>query len=171
MAAPRSPLTAVHPRRPVSNPDFDLPTLASCNFTALRMASRRISQAYDVALAPAGIKTTQLSILAALERLHATPPTINELAARLVLDRSTLGQNLRPLERDGLLQIRADAADARMRRLVLSQAGRAKLRQGVACWQTAQRQFEARVGAADAAALRRMLFSIALDAPAAGPWK
>jgi len=39
-----------------------------CNCTALRKASRRISQLYDAALAPSGLKITQRAILAQVAR-------------------------------------------------------------------------------------------------------
>ncbi len=68
-----------------------------CNCTALRKASRRMSQFYDAALAPSGLRSTQFSILADLARRGDTPPTIRELSETLVLDQSTIGQNLRPL--------------------------------------------------------------------------
>src|SRR5437016_3902970 len=80
---------------------------ASCTCGSLRKASRRISQFYDSALAPAGIKSTQFAILSEVARGSiAGPVTMCELAAAMVMDRSTLGHNLRPLERDDLVVLR-----------------------------------------------------------------
>src|ERR1700680_4662513 len=80
---------------------------AACTCGSLRKASRRISQFYDTALAPAGIKSTQFSILSEVERGSiAGPVTMCELASAMVMDRSTLGHNLRPLERDDLVVLR-----------------------------------------------------------------
>ncbi len=138
----------------------DLPDLRMCNFSALRMASRRVSQVYDTILAPLGVKTTQLSILAVVAQKGDPPLTINALADMLVMDRSTLGQNLRPLERQGLLKIATDPLDRRARRVTLTRQGRAKLGEGVAYWHKAQAHFEAQFGA-EAAALRKTLFRIA----------
>src|SRR5947209_17853830 len=75
-----------------------------CNCLALRQAARHVSQFYDQHLAPTGLRTTQFSILAKLKRLG--PMTINALARELVMDRTTLGRTMLPLERDGLITIK-----------------------------------------------------------------
>src|SRR5260221_1456963 len=92
----------------------------ACNFRALRQAARHVSQAYDARLASVGLKTTQYSILAKLNRLG--PLSINELAKLMVMDRTTLGRSVRPLERDNLLAI-GGAHDGSKRRLRLRPAG------------------------------------------------
>src|SRR5215813_9914645 len=73
---------------------------SACNCTALRKASRRISQLYDAALAPCGIKTTQRAILAQVGR--SEPATVGELAEALVMDPGALAHTLKPWDRDGL---------------------------------------------------------------------
>ena len=73
-----------------------------CNCLAVRQAARHITQFYDRCLAPSGLRTTQFSILAKLKRLG--PMTINALAAELVMDRTTLGRNILPLQRESLNQ-------------------------------------------------------------------
>src|SRR5499425_121535 len=93
----------------------------SCNCLALRQASRVLSQFYDQELAPSGLRTTQFSILAAIHRLG--PITINALARELVMDRTTLGRNVLPLERDGLIGIEASATDGRAKEIHLTKAG------------------------------------------------
>ena len=75
-----------------------------CNCLALRQAARHVTQFYDQCLAPSGLRTTQFSILAKLKRLG--PMTINALARELVMDRTTLGRTMLPLERDGLITIK-----------------------------------------------------------------
>lgn len=140
----------------------DLPDLRMCSFSALRMASRRVSQVYDAILAPLGIKTTQLSVLAVVAQAGETPLTINALADKLVMDRSTLGQNLRPLERLGFLFVGTDSHDRRVRRVTLTALGMAKLREGVAYWHEAQAHFDAHFGP-EAAPLRKTLFRIATN--------
>ena len=74
-----------------------------CNCLALRQAARVVTQLYDQHLAANGLRTTQYSILARLNRLG--PMTINALAAELVMDRTTLGRNILPLMRDGLVRV------------------------------------------------------------------
>jgi DNA-binding MarR family transcriptional regulator len=133
----------------------------ACNATALRKASRRLTQLYDDALGPCGLRSTQYAILAEVGRRGDDPPTMRELAEALVLDRSALGHNVRPLERDGWLALAASSADRRRRHVVLTPAGSAILDEARPRWQAAQRQFEAALGADEAARLRSILTSIA----------
>jgi DNA-binding MarR family transcriptional regulator len=125
-----------------------------CNCLALRQAARHVSQIYDGYLAAEGLKTTQYSILAKLSRLG--PLSINELAKSMVMDRTTLGRAVRPLERDRLLTIGA-GEDGRTRRLKLTAAGQAKLKAAVTQWREAQKKFEIAFGINDSAELRTVL--------------
>jgi hypothetical protein len=79
------------------------PNLSDCNCLAVRQAARYVTQLYDRHLAASGLRTSQYGTLAKLKRRG--PMAINELAAELVIDRTTLGRNIRPLERDGLITI------------------------------------------------------------------
>src|SRR5271167_1373901 len=92
-----------------------------CNCLAVRQAARHITQFYDQFLATCGLRTTQFSILAKLRRLG--PMSINTLAADLVMDRTTLGRNILPLERDGLIAIEKQKRDRRTKALRLTEAG------------------------------------------------
>src|ERR1700730_4255573 len=85
-----------------------------CNCLAVRQAPRHITRFYDQFLPASGLRTTQFSILAKLRRLG--PMTINALAADMVMDRTTLGRNIRPLERDGLIAVERGAVIAGARR-------------------------------------------------------
>jgi len=126
-----------------------------CNCTALRKASRRISQLYDTALAPSGLKTTQRAILAEIGR--SQPTTVGELAEALVMDSGALAHTLKPLERDGLVAVAVDPDDRRNRLITLTRRGRAKLAKTDALWAKAQRGFAAAFGRADSRALREGL--------------
>jgi len=133
-----------------------------CNGTALRKATRRVSQLYDAVLAPTGLRGTQRSILIHIARAQMTEagsPSMGALAAALVLDRSALAHNLKPLERDGLVAVEVDPADRRGRIVVLTELGRTRLDATTPLWAEAQRRFEASFG--DAAALRAALALIA----------
>jgi DNA-binding MarR family transcriptional regulator len=130
-----------------------------CNCLALRQAARQATQLYDRHLAPAGLRTTQFSVLVNLRRLG--PMTINRLAAEMVVDRTTLGRNILPLERDGLIAIRQGADDRRRRELELTKAGTERLRRAVKLWAGAQKEFESRFGVERAAALRSELRDVA----------
>src|ERR1700737_3035419 len=116
-----------------------------CNCLALRQAARHVTQFYDQCLAPAGLRTTQLSILARLKRLG--PLTINALARELVMDRTTLGRNMLPLEREGLITIEEGAPDRRSKVLHLTKAGAERIRAARKLWGEAQTHFERSFGA------------------------
>ena len=88
---------------------------------------------------------------------------MGELAETLVLDRSALGHNLRPLERDGLIALVAGDDDRRRRRVVLTRRGRAKFAQARRAWKLAQDRFDEVFGASAAAKLRVTLLGIARD--------
>jgi DNA-binding MarR family transcriptional regulator len=129
-----------------------------CNCAAIRQAARRVTRLYDQALAPAGLRITQYPILAWLAA--AGPVTMHVLADRMVMDRATLGHNLRPLQAQGLVTLTA-GQDRRSRLVGLTEAGRRKLRDARPAWDAAQRTFEAAFGAEDSAALRATMVRLA----------
>jgi DNA-binding MarR family transcriptional regulator len=129
-----------------------------CNCLAVRQAARRISQFYGAFLAPSGLKATQFSILARLGRRG--PLSVNELAEAMVMDRTTLGRNLRPLERDGLVRV-ATGEDRRRRDASLTADGRRRLEAALPLWKAAQKSFEASYGHERAARLRRLTRAVA----------
>jgi DNA-binding MarR family transcriptional regulator len=116
---------------------------------------------YDSALAPAGLKSTQFGILSAIGRRAHDPPTMCELADIMVMDRSTLGQNLRPLERDRLVAWKPSVADRRRKLVVLTDEGRAKCARAQPLWGAVQKRFERAVGTAESARLRNILLGFA----------
>ncbi|WP_250502421.1 MarR family winged helix-turn-helix transcriptional regulator [Caballeronia sp. AZ7_KS35] len=126
-----------------------------CSCTALRKANRRISQIYDAALAPTGLKITQRAILAQVGR--SGPVGIGALAQALVMDAGALAHTLKPLERDGLVSIVPDPEDRRHRMASLTSSGRAKLAESDAPWIQAQAAFESAMGKAEAQALHKAL--------------
>jgi DNA-binding MarR family transcriptional regulator len=126
-----------------------------CHCTALRKASRRVSQLYDVALAPTGLKATQCAILTQIAR--SEPAAISALAEALVMDPGGLAHTLKPLIRDGLVKMKVNPDDRRNRLVSLTAAGRARLKQSDRLWEEAQRAFEASFGAARSRALREAL--------------
>jgi DNA-binding MarR family transcriptional regulator len=130
-----------------------------CNCLAVRQAARHITQFYDQLLAPSGLRTTQFSILAKLWRTG--PMTINTLAADLVMDRTTLGRNILPLERDGLITVDKGSRDRRSKEVQLTKAGAARFRMAAKRWIQAQKQFEVAFGAKRAVDLRTLLHAVA----------
>jgi DNA-binding MarR family transcriptional regulator len=106
-------------------------------------------------MASAGIRSTQFSILAALSGDRAAV-TIGDLASELVMDNSTLGQNLRPLEREGFVAITI-GEDRRSRMASLTSAGVAKVKEAKVLWMGAQRAFEEGFGATSSEGMREYL--------------
>jgi DNA-binding MarR family transcriptional regulator len=149
-----------------------LPKAEECNCFAVRSAARHVSQFYDQFLTPIGLRTTQFSILAKLKRRG--PLTINALAEEMVMDRTTLGRNILPLERDGLIQVAPVATDRRAKELRLTSIGEKRLQAGSKAWAQAQAQFETAFGTKRAAELRTMLRAVvasefAADDQSVGP--
>ena len=126
-----------------------------CNGTALRKATRRVSQLYDAVLAPSGLRSTQFAILMRIAR--SGRPRMTDIADALVLDRSALAHNLKPLERDGLIDVSADPEDRRSRLATLTPAGRSRLRTAIELWTRAQAAFENAYGERASAELRKAL--------------
>ena len=132
-----------------------------CYATVLRKASRRMSQAYDVALEPSGIKTTQRAILVCVRR--EGPLTVGALADALVMDSGGLSHTLKPLFRDGLLSTSVDPKDKRNRLLAIEPEGLARIEASDHLFDEVQKRFEDAFGAAEAAALRNALRIITSD--------
>src|SRR5258705_7020099 len=135
-----------------------IPGSGACHCFAIRAAARHISQAYDQFLAPTGLRTTQFSILAKLNRKG--PLTINTLAEDMVMDRTTLGRNILPLERDGLIRIERATSDRRAKELHLTKAGEKLFQAARKQWAAAQARFESGFGAKRAADLRALLQAV-----------
>ncbi len=95
---------------------------------------------YDAALEPSGLRSTQYALLTEIHRRGDAAPSIGDLAEALVMDQSTIGQNLRPLQRDGLITLERDEAE-----------------------RAAQEKFEDGFGKRAAAELRNVLVGIAGD--------
>src|SRR5450631_884298 len=132
--------------------------LQDCNCLAMRQAARHVTQFYDQCLAPTGLRTTQFSILAKLQRLG--PLSINALASALVMDRTTLGRTMLPLERDGLIAVEGAVSDRRSKELRITAAGTGRLRAARKLWNEAQQRFETAFGTRRASTLRAELRAV-----------
>lgn len=126
-----------------------------CSCSAVRQAARHLSRLYDEALAPAGVSLNQYSILSKLDRFGAQ--TVAELADRLIMERSTLGHLLRPLQARGLVRLRSAKEDGRRRLVSLDRRGIALLRIARPLWAGAERRFGAAFGVRHAAGLRQLM--------------
>jgi DNA-binding MarR family transcriptional regulator len=138
----------------------------NCNCFAIRQAARHVTQFYDRELSEVGLRTTQFSILAALRTLG--PVTINALARRLGMDRTTLGREIVPLERDGLLKADPSPTDGRAKQVRLTKTGERRFKAALAKWSQAQAQFETTFGSGKAGELRGMLRGVVATELASG---
>jgi DNA-binding MarR family transcriptional regulator len=129
--------------------------MLGCTCMRLRKATRRVSQIYDRSLEKAGMTVTQYGLLGHIARYDGVG--IGELAEKLIMDPTTLTRNLRPLERRGLVKVKADRSDRRSRCLHLTASGRAAFENAVPAWVSAQRHIEAAFGGLETAALNDAL--------------
>ncbi|RIK41292.1 MAG: MarR family transcriptional regulator [Chloroflexi bacterium] len=108
---------------------------AICTCSNIRKAARVITQLYDEILHPSGLLATQALLLTAIAA-HGSV-ALTPLAERMAMDRTTLARNLKPLERDGLVEI-ATGADRRTRVLRLTDRGQEALAKAIPLWEEAQ---------------------------------
>jgi DNA-binding MarR family transcriptional regulator len=144
--------------------DNDIP--ARCNCARLRRAARNVTRFYDACLAPAGLTANQFTLLGYLNQRG--PLSMSRLAELLTMDRATMGHNLRPLQRDGLVTFEAGEEDRRLKIVRLSDEGRRRLTEARPHWNAAQETFESALGEASASEMRRMMDLVAaqeLSAP------
>jgi DNA-binding MarR family transcriptional regulator len=120
---------------------------APCACSRFRRATRALTRLYDEALASAGLRVTQFSVLRTLERA-GRPLSISDLAANVALDRSTMGRNLDVLRRLGLVGFAPDAEDGRSSAVMLTEAGRSAIARALPQWRKAQGEVRRLFGAA-----------------------
>jgi DNA-binding MarR family transcriptional regulator len=137
-----------------------------CVCATARMAARSLTRIYDRALEPAGVRTTQFSVLARL--LEEGPLPLTHLAGRLAMDRTTLARDLRPLERRGLVAISV-GADRRVRMAELTPAGRRLVDEVRPLWKQVQRDVRAQLGPDHVARLMDELRAAIAINPAPAP--
>ena len=116
--------------------------MCACN--QLRRSTRAITRLYDAAIAPTGLKVTQLPILVGLGSAGELPVTA--LAEALALDRTTLTRNLKVLEERALVSVVEDDVDARVRLVSLTAEGSRVLAGALASWKEVQEFVEGRFG-------------------------
>lgn len=124
--------------------------LESCMCLQFRMASRLLTQYYDEELRPSEVRATQLPILVALAL--DGPASVNQLAKRLMMDRTTLGQNVKPLEARGIIAI-SPGADRRTREIKLTDMGFEAVDKMMPMWEKAQTRIVSGLGKRQSAKL------------------
>ena len=118
-------------------------TVESCTCQKVRMAARAVTRAYDDALRPVGLRATQLAVLVAIAVEGAM--SITALAKFMIMDRSTLTRNLRPLEEEGLVAVGLEGW-RRSRTLEVTEKGRSRLGEALPLWKQAQAALRRKLG-------------------------
>nr|WP_250806916.1 MarR family winged helix-turn-helix transcriptional regulator [Neorhizobium tomejilense] len=126
-----------------------------CSNSAVRRASRHLGQLYEDAMGDTGLKGTQFSLMSQIA--GSNQPTLKDLAEAMVMDLSALGHTLKPLIRDGLVELVPDAQDRRAKRVRLTETGAATQRDLTGRWQVAQDHFDKAFGKEKSEELRRTL--------------
>jgi len=114
---------------------MDVHAPANCTCLNLRKATRAVTQVYDKALKPSGLRVTQFTLLTVVSKLE--PVGINDLAKALVMDRTTLSRNLRVLSGRGLLAVN-EGDDRRHRPITLTALGQEAIDLAQPLWEQAQ---------------------------------
>jgi DNA-binding MarR family transcriptional regulator len=109
---------------------------AECCCFNMRKVSRAITQLYDRHLEKAGVRSTQFTLLIALDSTKAK--TLTEIADSLVMDRTTLTRNLKPLEKLGFIST-IQPLDKRSKGYVLTASGKEAVERAIPLWQDSQR--------------------------------
>lgn len=109
----------------------------NCTCFNLRKATRAVTQLFDEALKPCGLYATQFTLLAAVSSSENI--AITELSKALVMDRTTLTRNLRPLQKSGWVEV-LPGEDKRTKTLSLTRSGKKVLKQAMIRWKAVQSQ-------------------------------
>jgi DNA-binding MarR family transcriptional regulator len=133
-----------------------------CLCLQVRKTARKVTQWYDECLQPSGLRSTQFNLLVAIALAQMVPLT--RLAEVLVLDRTTLARNLKPLESQELVEV-APGEDKRVRLIRITARGLQLLEQALPYWREAQDQVMARLGQAQWNALRADLSNLETQVP------
>jgi len=111
--------------------------LYNCACFNIRKSARVITQQFDTALQPIQLRATQFTILAVLSAQSGI--TLTELANDLLMDRTTLTRNLRPLEKQELISTKP-GEDKRTRLIDLSEKGKSRLEEAIPIWKQSQKR-------------------------------
>ena len=109
----------------------------TCIAVRLRLLNRVITNFYDDALRPLGLRVSQLNILTVTARLGLARPA--QVCDILQLDASTLSRNVKPLQARGWLEV-VPGEDARAQPFRLTPQGKRLIEKAVPAWEQAQRR-------------------------------
>ncbi len=129
-----------------------------CLCLATQRAARKLARRFDRLFAPLGLTNGQFSMLVALS--GQWQPRLGELAEFLAMDATTMTAAAKTLEKRGLLQLIPDQTDARARRPVLTEAGRATVAEAAPLWCNEHAKLQAEIETTDATALAKILWQL-----------
>jgi DNA-binding MarR family transcriptional regulator len=129
-----------------------------CYCSLMRAATRRLGAAYDAALAPLGINIAQYGLMSLIQQ--SEPVSLTDLGRMAELDRSTVGRNVRVLERIGLAKSGRGRVDQREAVVSLTKRGAQMLDEATPIWESCQSELASRLGSAGIDALREVTRSL-----------
>lgn len=133
------------------------PVKLPCYCGSIRQASRIVTQMYDQALKPSGLKITQFGIL---RMLSAYPGlTTGALAEALVMDSTTLTRTLKIIQESNWIES-VPGEDRRERRWSVTEAGKQRMEQALPLWKSAQKEFAQLASDVDLDGLTRTVFHL-----------
>jgi DNA-binding MarR family transcriptional regulator len=115
--------------------DHAINVATTCACFNIRKTARAITNLYDTVLQPTNLRATHAILLMAIAMVGT--PTISRLAEAMVMDRTTVARELKPLEDQGLVRI-TPGADRRTRQVQLTDAGHTKRYEVIPLWEQAQ---------------------------------
>ena len=136
----------------------------SCIAVRVRLLNRVITNLYDDALRPLGLKVSQVNILVVAAKLGVARPA--QVCELLNLDASTLSRNVERMQARGWLEVVPDE-DGRSQPFRLTAQGRKLLEKSVPAWEEAQEQATTLLGQAGVEMLQKITRPLGLS-PKAG---
>ena len=115
--------------------ELDMSAMENCVCFNLRWVTRKVTQFFDAEMRRHGIRPTQGTILRVLSAKETW--SMAELSDWLGMDRTTLVRNLRPLQRDGLVQVAGGGRGNRVE-LAITAKGRKQIEKLTPAWKSAQ---------------------------------
>src|ERR1700731_713308 len=110
----------------------------------VRKLNRMVTAIYDGALASAGLKRSQFSVLVAVANRGLARPA--ELTELLQMDESTLSRNVERMCARGWLRLERNE-DRRSHQIEVTDKGEALIRKCLPAWEQAQKEVSQRLGA------------------------
>ena len=121
----------------------DLAECGQCTCFNLRKASRIVTQYFDDSMRSIGLRGTQFTLL--VNAFAYSPITVTRMSEIMIIDRTTLGRNLLPMEKSGLIKV--ESGDDRRTRIVeITDAGKRKLTEAYPLWKETQEDIKQKMG-------------------------